>query len=149
MRGGNQHRDLPWPDRFWFDTERLPNGCLNFTGYIDRDGYGRVYDRLSGTRMSAHRLAYELTVGPIPDGLHLDHLCRTRSCVEPSHLEPVTAAENQRRGLKGVLLTSCPDGHPYDEQNTRWTGNRRHCRACNLAAVNRYNERLRLAASDR
>ena len=83
----------------------MPNGCIEWTGYLDRDGYGRD----SNARL-VHRINYEMCVGPIPDGFELDHLCHTndptcrdgstchhRRCVNPDHLEPVTHAENVRR----------------------------------------------------
>lgn len=79
----------------------------------------------------AHRVAYEHLVGPIPDGMQLDHLCRNRTCINPAHLEPVTARENVRRARS--LVSQCPSGHPYDEENTRIYDGRRYCRACHRA----------------
>lgn len=74
---------------------------------------------------------YEAFVGPIPDGLQLDHLCRNRGCINPGHLEPVTNRENARRGLHGILLERCPHGHPYDDENTVVnSAGGRECRAC-------------------
>ncbi len=96
----------------------------------------------------AHRVAYELSVADIPDGLELDHLCRVRHCVNPSHLEPVTPHENWARGQAISILnaqkTHCPQGHAYDEANTYISGRGiRGCRACNRAAVSRYKSRRR------
>lgn len=79
----------------------------------------------------AYRFAYEFLVGPIPDGLELDHLCRVRLCVNPAHLEPVTHAENNKRA--GVAKTHCKWGHPYNEANTYRRRDRpgnRQCRVC-------------------
>lgn len=84
----------------------------------------------------AHRFAYEDIVGPILEGLTIDHLCRVRHCVNPAHLEPVTHLENVRRGnggLNQLAKTHCPKGHPYDEENTYRLPSRpsgRYCRAC-------------------
>jgi hypothetical protein len=90
---------------------------------------------------SAHRWAYEAFVGPIPEGLEIDHLCRNRACVNPAHLDPVTHQENMSRG-KAARMTHCHKGHPFDEANTRMEayGSRR-CKECNNAASRRYRER--------
>lgn len=72
------------------------DGCWLWTGVLSYDGYGRF--RADNRSTGAHRFAYEYYVGPIPDGLQIDHLCRVHNCVNPAHLEPVTPAENQRRG---------------------------------------------------
>lgn len=111
-------------------VERDPDGCWIYTGYIEA-GYGRLR-RLDGTRLAAHRASYEFYVGPIPDGLVVDHLCRNKACVRPDHLEVVTIAENNRRGrLANPIrnpprkprtprrrITHCGQGHLFDEDNT-------------------------------
>ena len=90
-------------------------GCAN--------GYGSFF--FNGRHIKAHRFAYELFVGEIPPHLEIDHLCRNRRCVNPTHLEPVTRSENIRRGLLPDIgrqyqesKTHCPQGHPYNEANT-------------------------------
>lgn len=98
-----------------------------------RTGYG-VYTGFDGRAAQAHRFAFERAGGIIPDGYELDHLCRVPLCVNPDHLEPVTHAENLRRGLWGALRpvpTHCENGHEFTVENTRITkdGHRR-CRAC-------------------
>ncbi|MEU7240240.1 HNH endonuclease signature motif containing protein [Streptomyces sparsogenes] len=82
----------------------------------------------------AHRFAYETLVGPIPEHLQLDHLCRVRHCVNPDHLEPVSSRENTRRGRSQAGIngrkTHCQKGHPFDSANTYvWKGSRA-CRTC-------------------
>lgn len=85
----------------------------------------------------AHRLVYELLVGPIPDGLQLDHLCRNRGCVRPDHLEPVTRRTNILRGTGPSAIharkTQCPHGHPYDRTVTRRGTTERRCSTCENA----------------
>lgn len=71
-------------------------GCWEWQGELNRNGYGRVW--VNGRRLMAHRVAYQLLVGEIPEGLVLDHLCKVRRCCNPDHLEPVTVRENTLRG---------------------------------------------------
>lgn len=116
------------------------SGCWLWTAAIDANGYGMlgVPDRTN----RAHRLVYELRVGPIPEGLQLDHLCRVRRCVNPEHLEPVTSHENTRRSpLHRGNQDHCLNGHPYDEENTYRSPNGwRKCRTCQRTS--RYRRRL-------
>lgn len=86
---------LPLDQRLGRYTEREPDGCWRWTGTRDRQGY--PFLNVGGAPRRAHRLMYEQLVGPIPSGLELDHLCRVRDCVNPSHLEAVTHTENMRR----------------------------------------------------
>lgn len=136
--------------RFWSKVDREhPSGCWLWLASKRGDGYGQFW--LDGKMPAAHRVAYELTRGPILVGMQLDHLCRVRACVNPDHLEVVTQQENIRRGQGGKwhrAKTHCPQGHPYDEVNTRWTRNKRggwirNCRECNRACVRRRRARLK------
>ncbi len=78
--------------------------CWVWTGSRSSAGYGQVWS--GGTNRGVHRIMYEQLVGPIPEGPVIDHLCRNPSCCTPAHLEPVTTAENVRRGPNGVLRGS-------------------------------------------
>ncbi len=107
-------------------------GCWVWTGTKTSTGYGVIHEGGvdGGRRLRAHRVAYELFVGPIPEGLVLDHLCRNPLCVNPEHLEPVTIGENVRRG-EPPNRTQCPRGHAYDDDNTyRRPSGGRVCRTC-------------------
>lgn len=116
-------------ERFWAKID-MTDSCWLWTGALN-DGYGRFHID-SSTRVFAHRYAYELKVGPIPEGLTLDHLCRVRHCVNPDHLDPVTHAENVRRSPIQVTAinarkTHCPHGHQYSGRDRRgW----RVCHTC-------------------
>lgn len=133
----------------WRDTP-----CVPWHGYCLPDGYGK----LSRTRCShgtalAHRHMYIEAFGTIPEGMTLDHLCRNRACVNPGHLEPVTHAENMRRSAP-AQKTHCINGHPFDEENTRWRpstsgGGRRVCRACQRERSRAYAARKRAASQSK
>lgn len=95
-------------------------GCWLWIGGTNSTGYGCF--RIGRSKKSAHVVSYEHFVGPKPEGLELDHLCRVRNCVNPEHLEPVTHAENIRRSPlhPSALLRArmhCPQGHPYSGDN--------------------------------
>lgn len=129
-------------DRFWTKVNKsgptpanAPHlgPCWLWTAHKSDKGYGRF--RIGRPYVAAHRWAYERSIGPVPDGLVLDHLCRVRHCVRPSHLEPVTSRENTMRGetiaARHATKTHCDNGHEYTPENTRIsTGGRRFCRAC-------------------
>src|SRR5215831_2935549 len=81
--------------RFWSSVDRRADGCWLWLGWCRGDGYGQA--RFRGRMFYVHRLAWLLLRGSIPEGLHIDHLCRVKRCCNPAHLEPVTPAENSRR----------------------------------------------------
>lgn len=118
--------------------------CWKWTGPLTGDGYGSI--NRSGHRLS-HRLAFVTFVGPIPTGMHLDHLCRVRSCCNPEHLEPVTSRTNTLRSPSALPAINarkeaCVNGHAFDEANTYLTSTgKRHCRTCRHDAVRRYRAR--------
>lgn len=121
-------------------------GCHEWTAARSASGYGKIYvlGRPRTNRVvPAHRVAYELWVGPIPEGLQLDHLCRNRACVNPAHLEPVTQRVNLLRGMSpaadNARKTQCPRGHVYNGANTYRRNGDRKCRACHREKeLNRY-----------
>lgn len=135
-------------ESFWKRVDKTDD-CWVWTGYITNKGYGQIATRRkptpSGTRL-AHRVAYELLVGEIEEGMHLDHLCRNTLCVNPDHLEPVTPQENTRRGLHGELRTHCNHGHELSGDNVIYDSatNCRRCRACSRKRVKEYAARSRV-----
>jgi hypothetical protein len=119
------------PLRFWEKVQKTES-CWLWVGARTKGGYGLF--RHQGVAQYAHRLSYSAEKGPIPQGLHIDHLCRVRNCVNPVHLEAVTKKENDLRGLgQGGLnarKTHCPRGHEYDESNTYLYRGNRQCLIC-------------------
>lgn len=133
------------PEQFWTRVD-ASGDCWEWTGRR-RSGYGVA--ELVGTT-SAHRVAYVLLVGPIPEGLQLDHLCRNRACVNPDHLEPVTNLVNSRRAL---WRHHCRKGHPLTPENTYWRPTPRkglgprQCAICHIESARRSQARQRAAAA--
>lgn len=126
----------PFEERLWERVDKVSGeaGCWLWTGALNADGYGAV--GRDNKVLRVHRVTYELLVGPIPDGMQLDHLCRNRACCNPKHLEPVTNKENWLRGQHhtAVMLreNKCGRGHEMTEENTYHRRTGRMCRACVL-----------------
>ena len=103
--------------------------CLVWTGKPRRDGYAQTRIGQPNRRnILVHRLVYTLLVGPIGEGMEIDHLCLNRACARIGHLEQVTGIENKQRRTRRI--TSCPSGHPYSGANLRVYRGRRFCRQC-------------------
>ena len=140
-RGISCHEITPeyWRSKFgvWYIPE--PNtGCwLWMRACHKKTGYGVT----SRNRLS-HRVAYQMWRGQIPDGLSIDHLCRTRSCVNPDHLEVVTDRENILRGVSpsanNARKTHCCNGHEFNQANVRLTSDGKECRTCRMEITARY-----------
>ena len=132
-------------DRFWSKVKKT-DGCWMWTGGYFAAGYGAFSD--GGRLLKAHRFAYEWERGPIPDGLHLDHLCRNRACVNPDHLEPVTCRENILRGIglaaKNAVKTHCKRGHDLSTHASLVRG-QRICRICGREKVRLHRLKRKLA----
>jgi hypothetical protein len=102
VRGhNNRGRHLYDGPRYLIEDRGYDTPCWIWQMFRNHDGYGQV--TVGGINQPAHRVYYEARFGPAPDRLHLDHLCRVSACVNPEHLEPVTTAENTRRGLSAKL----------------------------------------------
>lgn len=129
-----------------------PNGCWIWQGALDRDGYGQLKYRdqpnVPSTQMRAHRASYLAFVGPIMGDLTIDHLCRVRRCVNPTHLEAVTSRENILRGVSRSAVnarkTRCSEGHEFEPKWNPTLGTwHRYCRLCRNAYMRAYNKRRR------
>ncbi len=134
-RSGMLKQRLSAEQRFeqYVQKSYLPNQCWVWVGVQDYNGYGRFFYNRKNDR--AHRVSYQLYVGPIPDGMTIDHLCRNRRCVNPTHLEVVSLRENILRGLGipaiNARKTHCKNGHEFNKINTYYYRNGgRACRIC-------------------
>lgn len=128
-----------------FERAYMPepnSGCWLWLNFLTDDGYGVIFSDRKTKR--AHRVAYELFRGEIPDGLVIDHLCRNRCCVNPWHLEIVTRRENTLRGVgpsaQQAKQKTCAFGHELIPVRYR---RERRCRECVNAASRRYKQRER------
>lgn len=141
-KANGKHRDESMADRLI--RQSVDEGdCRVWTGVLTYNGYGKV--RMKHRTSRAHRASYEAFVGPIPEGLEIDHLCRNRACIKPSHLEPVTRPENHRRRWlvnptfpphpQLASESHCANGHEWTPENTRiqvrpGKRDRKTCRTC-------------------
>lgn len=141
--------DTRLPRRFW--DKVVPDagtGCWLWIAGKDWDGYGMFW--WAGATLRAQRVAYEALVGPIPEGLQLDHVCRVRACVNPAHLEEVTGQINTLRGetlpAENYRKTQCVNGHELSGANLGWRAGRngRFCKACQRATKRRHAARGRI-----
>lgn len=141
-------RRRPAVDRFAEKVALTESGCIEWIASLNNRGYG-TFASGHGSTVVAHRWSYEYHVGPIPSGFQLDHLCENRACINPDHLDPVTARANLLRaaGMAAINAskTHCPAGHAYSGDNlyiVPKNGDRR-CRTCAPmhAAARRANNR--------
>lgn len=121
--------------------------CWLWTGATQSRGYGSF--GIDGKTHLAHRLAYRLFVGPIDDGLTVNHICGVKRCVNPAHLEAVTVAENNAharatglapyptQAARNAAKTACVHGHPFTPENTYHGPSGRRCRTCKRASDRR------------
>lgn len=143
---------VPIEQRIRANVRVTEDGCWEWLGKTRGGGYAVIeirggVGRAAREHKAAHRVSYQAFIGSIPDGLQLDHLCRNRRCVNPAHLEPVTARENTLRGTspaaENAVKTHCHRGHELagDNLRIREDGTRR-CRACiRLTARQAYQQK--------
>lgn len=148
---GNQFKRVDPQTRFWaYVDKRSASECWLWTASVADTGYGAF--SIGKRYILAHRFAYESLIGPIPEGLTLDHRCRVRACVNPAHLEPVSRGTNTLRGETVTAAnrekTHCPSGHEYSEENTYHWGNRRVCKTCHKAKTAKQRKKLRATQED-
>lgn len=120
----------------------IETGCWLWLGSLNKYGYGQFL--FNNKTLKAHRFSYEYHIGPIPDGLVIDHLCRVPECVNPNHLEAVTQQENVQRGIgnPNKNKTHCKNGHEFTDENTYVDKNgSRYCRECKREWSKKYREK--------
>lgn len=143
-----QHVDFDGGNEYARDPLATASGeCWNWNGQAELQGkrYGR--HRVFGTWHQAHRIAWLDFGRKIPNGLHMDHLCRNTRCVNPDHLDPVTQAENVQRGILGAI-TACSRGHTFTPENTHFYQRNGHTvRVCKTCRSNRKRNRQQSAAA--
>lgn len=119
--------------------------CWKWGASMTAGGYGK-FSAGTGEWRLAHRVSYELFVGPISKGMQIDHLCRNTWCVNPEHLEAVTGRVNVLRGntmpAKNAAKTHCKNGHELNDENAYRFGRKRLCRICRAAAEQRRRDKL-------
>ena len=165
---GDRDNPIPWlPDpeqrrllaRLLDHVVRLPErdgGCWLWTASHNvQTGYGQMHVIRDGRKhtVAAHRIAYELLVGPIPDDMEIDHLCRNRWCCNPEHLEVVTRSENVRRGMHPHAIlhrnSICKSGtHSLDDPDHAGMhpDGTRYCRTCHRANTRAWKQARKLIA---
>jgi hypothetical protein len=146
-------KSRPVQERFWEKVEEDPEtGCWLWTASLANYGYGQ-FGITPRKIVKAHRFAYQTMVGEIPDGLELDHLCRTPRCVNPDHLDPVPHAVNVRRGDAGWAtgrtyraMAECKKGHTKTAENAIISADGiRRCKDCSRLSSARYRARKKAA----
>lgn len=127
----------------------LPDGeCLVWQGHINKDGYGELKTNIH--LGMAHRLSYEASIGVIPDGMTVDHLCFNTACVNPDHLRLLSNRENAQN-QRSAFKERCVNGHEYTPENTyirprRYRGGVRDCRTCIRERVRKYRNKGRITS---
>jgi len=144
----NEVRAWDLPENWW-NKVAITATCWLWTGAKNGNGYASVRSGNGGTAL-AHRMSYEMFVGPIPEDLTIDHLCGIHRCINPAHLEPVTIAVNNRRRWDKVV--KCPRGHELTADNvkthTRKNGHTsQDCKRCAADASKRYRDRAKAVSA--
>jgi hypothetical protein len=137
-------------ERLRLNSVISPEGCWRWQGAVTARGYGMV--RVGPVNWPVHRLSYATFVGPIPEGLQIDHVyargCRHKDCCNPDHLEAVTSRENTLRSLTGpsavnARKTHCQNGHPFEEWGRPQSNGGRYCLLCRREYHREWRRRLR------